>query len=640
MFQPLGLFKGLPCPEETHCALINCIFAHPCRVAAPSVSPAAENKTPSHKTTSVSSEDRPTLKRKRRESDSWDESHAVVTKDKQDAPPERSKARKLHDGQKALHQELQQLKSVAKRVSPPPTNNERLTLKHNDISNKVEDKGEGTKGVATSQMRRQSKKETLNPRLLSKPPASHQVRMSILVKLHEEMTRLNDLMQKAGDPSKKALILSKDELVSMALDEEERIAKENPSVYSNVIKLRIAKLRKMPLSEWEEDVINYLRPKDMSVPSQTPTVSEPNISTGLTAKEEIAVLSRLIASPESLKKLGVVTTMPTAEEIRVAKSGADAAQGWEKCDRCSGRFQVYPGRREDGVLASGGTCTYHYAKPIRPVKQRTDHVVGHKDAYYPCCNEIVGTSTGCTKAEWHVFKVSEAKRLAAILQFQATPRQLDKGDLPPVCFDCEMGYTTLGLELIRLTAISWPEGKRLLDVLVRPIGEILDLNSRYSGVRPEHFANAIPYGTAPKDKPQSSNAQVMEIVNSPAAARSLLFQYLQPETPLIGHSIENDLNACRIIHPTIVDTALLFPHPRGPPMRFGLRMLAKQYLDRTIQSGGGSKGHDSMEDARATGDLVRVKVRETWNMLKRNGWELKDNTLVPSSSAEMKLKAH
>jgi DNA polymerase III epsilon subunit-like protein len=96
-------------------------------------------------------------------------------------------------------------------------------------------------------------------------------------------------------------------------------------------------------------------------------------------------------------------------------------------------------------------------------------------------------------------------------------------------------------------------------------------------------------------------------VASPEAARELLFGYLRPETPLIGHAIDNDLNVCRIIHPFIVDTVLLYPHPRGLPFRYGLKFLSQKYLSRGIQTGG-EAGHDSKEDAVATGDLVRKMV--------------------------------
>jgi DNA polymerase III epsilon subunit-like protein len=448
------------------------------------------------------------------------------------------------------------------------------------------------------------------------------------------MSALNDKMAKDKGNQDKGIVLTPNELITMALDEEEKTAKANASVYGNVIKLRIVKFSKMNQEDWMKEVQAHLNERYYKLaPGQTekkPAV----LTTGLTKKEEIAIASKLVTPLEGLEQYGYVTKPPTPEEIEGARKGVKESQGWEKCDRCSGRFQVFPGRRDDGSLTTGGQCTYHPGKPIYPPRKKTDHITGHKESYYSCCNETLGTSAGCTKGDTHVYKVSETKRLASILQFEQTPTQPGKGLLPPVCFDCEMGYTTLGLELIRLTAVSWPEGKELLDVIVRPMGEILDLNSRFSGVFPEHYTNAVPYGSSAAKtssfilEERETESRPLQVVESPAAARALLFQLLQPETPLIGHAIDNDLNSSRIVHPTVIDTVILYPVGAGLPNRMSLKTLSRKYLDRHIQTGG-NRGHDSKEDAIATGDLVRVKAAETWKVLKSKGWVIQDDKLVP-----------
>ena len=93
-----------------------------------------------------------------------------------------------------------------------------------------------------------------------------------------------------------------------------------------------------------------------------------------------------------------------------------------------------------------------------------------------------------------------------------------------------------------------------------------------------------------------------------------LLHILNPRTILIGHSLNSDLNAIKITHPFILDTAILYPHPRGPPLKSSLKFLAQRYLNREIQKGGGSTGpgagHDSIEDARTCLDLVKQKCEK------------------------------
>jgi RNA exonuclease 1 len=53
-----------------------------------------------------------------------------------------------------------------------------------------------------------------------------------------------------------------------------------------------------------------------------------------------------------------------------------------------------------------------------------------------------------------------------------------------------------------------------------------------------------------------------------------------PVTVLIGHGLENDLKALRLVHPAgrVIDTAQLYPHPKGLPYRRALRFLVQEVL--------------------------------------------------------------
>ncbi|KAL8852482.1 MAG: hypothetical protein Q9221_002606 [Calogaya cf. arnoldii] len=649
MFSPLGLFKQTPCPDYPHCSLTPCLFSHD-RWTEPHNDDVTQRKTSvAHSLGEEEKTDEVDGPRKRRRVGVDSTDHHVVDKATDQtsgarSPPLASRL-SANSARKTSKAQFDALPRTASRtISPPPlrggirasitriaptreTSQTKTPVLHSNVS--VSDPSLATRKAHLPKVK--ALEESLNPRILSNPPASHAIRLKLLTMLHEEMTRLNNEVKKSVDASKEALTLSDSELIAQALDEEFQFARGSPAIYQNLIKSRIMVLRKMKLTIWEEERIKKIAERLPKDTPKGPSSLKP-IVTDMTPAEEIAFVSRLAAQQDGLNKHGYVTTMPSETELEKARKGVESAQGWEQCDRCTTRFQVFPGRREeDGALTSGGTCTYHWAKPRRPDMAKGEN--RSRDMKYACCDETVGTSTGCTKADSHVFKTSDPKRLALVMPFETTPVS-NRNDTPgAVCFDCEMGYSTLGMELIRLTATAWPDGKEVLDVLVRPLGEVLDLNSRFSGVWPEDYANAIPYFQAPQQEQVAADDGTprLQIVESPLKARELLFQLLRLETPLIGHALENDLNAARILHPTIVDTALLFPHHRGLPLRFGLKMLMKKHLGRDIQMGG-DKGHDSKEDARAAGDLVRLRVGDMWRKMRAEGWTKRGGEFFPPSS--------
>ncbi|EXJ78288.1 hypothetical protein A1O3_09449 [Capronia epimyces CBS 606.96] len=171
--------------------------------------------------------------------------------------------------------------------------------------------------------------------------------------------------------------------------------------------------------------------------------------------------------------------------------------------------------------------------------------------------------------------------------------------LKPYALDCEMVLTDDDkYSLARISLVDW-HGKTVLDEYVKPALPIKNYFTQYSGITPRHLENV---------------STTLEDIQ-----RSLL-GFLGPDSILLGHSLESDLNALKLTHPFIVDTSIIYPHPRGLPLRSSLKFLANRYLKREIQKEG-ANGHDSVEDARAVLDLVRLKCEKgpRWGTLDANG---------------------
>ena len=656
MFSSSALFKDIACPEFSKCSLLNCIFSHQLLHRAkenpgiPQGSSVPVNNHASVAHAGTDSQDdspensRPRKKRRFDNDETNETKYFVGSQSKKSAL--KTPVSSSHDflirretiqdsGTKLSQGGLSTDKMITpigtetiKRASDdqPKNNIPETTLKRKFRDPKDSDLGSMQKihtkssDVATgAQPAQEDKKEPLNPRMIVNPPASHAIRVKLVKLLHQYISMLNDQTKLSKNPSHASIILNPQQLTTEALDIEASIAEKNPFVYQNVLKQRIMSYRNMKQEDWAmERLAKNPKPKTITVVNPTPP---PRIETGLSSKDELAFLPRIHADLALLSAFNYMTSAPTHQEMEEAIQGVEAAHHWEVCARCETRFQVFPGRRpEDGATTTGGPCRYHWGKRCR---------MPSGEYGFTCCRLPAGTE-GCRPAHTHVFKVSDPKRLAAIMPFLETPENSARLSEEAVAFDCEMGYTTLGMELIRLTAISWPTGAQLVDVLVRPLGEILDLNGTFSGVWQDDYAKALEatlLGSADHESNPSRDVKTLKVMESPAEARALLFKYISPTTSLIGHALENDLKAIRIIHPCIVDTVDLFPHCHGLPKRNSLRVLSKNILDREIQTG--VSGHDSHEDARAAGDLVRMKIQEVVKRWKAGGYNFGDGEFPP-----------
>ncbi|PNS16417.1 hypothetical protein CAC42_151 [Sphaceloma murrayae] len=626
MFTTTGLFRTVPCPKQGDCDVLNCIFSHTSGVTT-LASDISASKQVIHSPTSGDIAE-PATKRRRINGDGPLAKVNGLTKPAASAgpliPPSKPDSSSQYDDNKTKQHSIP--KSLSRTVSPPP----KATTKATKVGVPNEN------GTAKA---KPTKKEALNPRMLASAPTGHDKRTLYLKYLHEQMNRLNKLVLASDKVDKDAMLLDEQELIKASLDEERQLAFDNPTVYANVIKQRIGVYKKMSLEDW----ITHVKTRVFAARQSTAdvkTTAKP-IITNLSERQEASILVHLNASKETLSKLGFVLSPPTDLDIEVQQTLVAQSAHYEVCDRCKTRFQVFPTRREtDGVLTTNGPCTHHWGKMRYPKREKTDKITGSKDPVYICCGEPLN-APGCTSSESHVYKLVEPARMASVIKFVETPHnpepRLDPKGRPvkAVTFDCEMGYTVYGLELIRLTAVTWPDGGELIDVLVQPKGTILDFNTRFSGVDADDFKQAgtwtsdippLPIRGHPA-LPEHTKKARLPLVPDPESARAILCSYITPETPLLGHALENDMNSVRLCHPTIVDTIALFPHPKGLPIRYGLKQLTLMHLGRDIQTGGAA-GHDSLEDARATGDLVRVKVGKTWADMQKKGWTWKGDELI------------
>jgi len=254
------------------------------------------------------------------------------------------------------------------------------------------------------------------------------------------------------------------------------------------------------------------------------------------------------------------------EKAMITPAGAAVRQ----CLRCNKMYDV----GEDGAQKVADECSYHWRKTY----------VRRGQEKHGCCDQV-SPAVACCLGDYHVSNNFDPDHLAGYMATLDKPEPLD-GNHGAFALDCEMCYTTMGCELTRITVID-EAGNTVYETLVLPDNPIIDYNTRFSGITDKDM--------------QGVETTIRDV-------QAVLLNLFSSKTILIGHSLESDFKALKLIHNTVVDTSVVFPHRLGPPRKQALRALAQDHLSRLIQNDVG--GHDSAEDAVTCMDLMLFRLKE------------------------------
>jgi len=294
----------------------------------------------------------------------------------------------------------------------------------------------------------------------------------------------------------------------------------------------------------------------------------------LVLEDEAAASGDDVASTHSSNSLSasakefVPSKLPIEEDIYEGRN----------CARCNKLFYVF---RDTGECVNREECLYHWGKARSSRK-------------YSCCGRR--SKSGCEVATSHVWRgflyeiSGQHKDLDGFAKTRV-PRnraQPSDGNYGVYGIDGEMLFTTNGLQLCKVTVVGI-DGRLVYETIIRPDDTIIDYNTRFSGV------------TA-RDLKRGSVKSLKDVQND-------LLGFINANTILIGHGLENDLRALKLVHMTVIDTSLVFPHYYGIPFRRSLKSIVQSYLKREIQAEKAC-GHDSYEDARSGVELMLWKVQQ------------------------------
>ena len=145
------------------------------------------------------------------------------------------------------------------------------------------------------------------------------------------------------------------------------------------------------------------------------------------------------------------------------------------------------------------------------------------------------------------------------LNIVTTQEQCDARNI--VALKCEMVYTSGGLEVAKVSLVH-PDGSILVDTYVQPTNKIRDLNTLFNGITDERT--------------------LLKAAETLSSVQKLLMKHIHSDTIIVGHSLECDLKALRMIHLKVVDAAVVYLNPEAN--KVGLKNLSQDILGVDIQT--------------------------------------------------------
>lgn len=332
--------------------------------------------------------------------------------------------------------------------------------------------------------------------------------------------------------------------------------------------------------------------------------------------------NRKLSSGDSGKGSGTSTPLSSSADSDYSEEENTSemiySQVVEKnCVRCRKPFKV----TTSGEFITREPCNYHWGK------QEAGEYMDEKGdstsiTFFSCCKKV--PPEPCTQNHVHVWTDITSGLNGPYTDFVHTePRRRMKknyseNDVKIYALDCEMSYTGLGMEVTKVTVISY-KGVPVYESIVHPRSEVGDYNTRFSGVSEKDFA-------------PGSEARTLETVQND------LLDLIDADDILIGHALENDLRSLRIVHKRIVDTAIIYPHPNGFPFRRGLKSIVTAELGREIQVD--EAGHSSLEDSLACLELMLLKVRDDWRSKSMKKAKSETLPVIPKSEQFVVISQH